>query len=104
MLRKIEFMTAPTVECEPIMELTDVDHMLICAKVKNGQSIFLGDSGGPIINADDGTVIGVTDTIYLITDERITDPQQKCLVQGFSNIRYHFKWISQVTGLTFPEC
>lgn len=103
-LRQIEFVTASTAECAPIMQLWDTDHKLICAKVVNGQSIYHGDSGGPMINADDGTVIGVTVMIYYRLDKSIIDPQEKCLVQAFSNVRHHFEWISQITGMALPEC
>lgn len=102
-LRQIKFVTAPTRECEPDMTTEDMNQV-ICAEVTNGQSIYLGDSGGPIMNADDGTVIGVTDMVVEVPNDTITDPQKRCLAQIFANVRYHFKWISQITGMTLPEC
>lgn len=102
-MRQIKFVTAPTRECEADMTTDDMNQ-LICAEVTNGQSIYLGDSGGPIINEDDGTVIGVSDMVVEVPNDSITDPQQRCLAQIFANVRYHFKWISQITGMTLPEC
>lgn len=59
-------------------------------------------AGGPLIHANDGTLIGVMN--FVDEDHSFNTPQLRCQVQAFANIRYHFKWISQVTGLQLPKC
>lgn len=59
-------------------------------------------TGGPLIKADDGTVIGITN--FFAENKNEEDPQKRYGIQGFANLRYHFKWISHVTGLELPKC
>lgn len=60
--------------------------------------------GGPLIHSDDGTLIGVVNFVNENDDEKETNVHVKCDVQVYANIRYHFKWISQITGLDLPKC
>lgn len=59
-------------------------------------------AGGPLIQATDGTIIGITSLI--ISSIAGSTPSKQFEIQCFSNIRYHFKWISMITGLKLPQC
>lgn len=61
-------------------------------------------TGGPLIHTDDGTLIGVMNFVDEHHDSEETDVEELCSVQVYANIRYHYKWISQITGMNLPQC
>lgn len=61
-------------------------------------------TGGPLLHANDGKLIGVMSFVHERDDDDIAAPQEKCLAQGYTNVRYHFEWISSITGLELPKC
>lgn len=46
-------------------------------------------------------LIGVTSFIQLLKVDGQSTP---ILNQAFTRIHYHFKWISEITGLDLPNC
>lgn len=75
---------------------------LICAQVVDSQSAYSGDSGGPMIREEDGTLIGTL--AFVIEDDEIYDFDNHIHYQVSTNIRYYFDWIADVTGLDMPKC
>lgn len=61
-------------------------------------------AGGPLLHTADGTLIGIMSFVNELSETDITIPQEKCIAQGYTNIRYHFEWISKITGLELPKC
>lgn len=71
---------------------------LICASPSNGQSVYFGDSGGPLIRQHDGELIGIMSFVQM------DDTYEKVELQVFTNILYYFDWIAQVTQIALPQC
>lgn len=75
----------------------------ICATVIDGQSTHYGDSGGPVLDEQSGTLIGVVN--FHNNDETVVfDPHGSINLQVSANIRAHFEWIKGITGLDLPKC
>lgn len=66
------------------------------------QNGFFVVVGGPILQNNDGTLIGVMG--FVNENVKESEPMKRIELQVFANIRYHFKWISSITGLELPQC
>lgn len=71
---------------------------ILCARPWNGQSVYFGDSGGPLLRERDGKLIGTMSFVQM--DETYESVE----LQVFTNIFFYFDWIAQVTQLDMPEC
>lgn len=92
-----------TISCASSCIGDDLDHnTLICAQVVDSQSAYSGDSGGPLIREEDGTLIGVLS--FVVENDGIYDFDNHIHYQVSTNIRYYFDWIAEVTGLEMPKC
>lgn len=69
---------------------------LICAWSPNNSSIYRGDSGGPLIKANDGTLLAISN----FGNQKNSD---KNIPQAFTFLQCHFDWISKMTGLPLPK-
>lgn len=101
---------------------------LICAYSLKGNSICLGDSGttklqhipkktchlkninfamfwlvlgGPLLREYDEALLGITSYVKELVHQTT---KEISYFQVFSNIYYHYEWISNVTGLQLPTC
>lgn len=54
-----------------------------------------------MVQQNDGTLLGVID---FLSEVRGKCKDSRIELQVFANIRYHFKWIAEVTGLEVPRC
>lgn len=57
--------------------------------------VFLG---GPAIQSDDGTLLGVVAVALLNGDP------PNVIAHASTNVRFYFDWISEITGLDLPKC
>lgn len=81
--------------CKEIYPFID-ENKVFCAEGPNGQSICKGDSGGPLVHATQRTLFGITSFHYI----------QGCQLapQGFTNVFSYMPFITQITGIQFPNC
>lgn len=55
-----------------------------------------GDSGGPLINAHDGNLIGLTNFGH-------KDSIENRLPQAFTNVSVYQSWIDEITGINLTD-
>lgn len=97
-LRHASFMTMSPEDCAATIRGAKNMRSILCARPSNGQSVYFGDSGGPLLRERDGELIGTMSFVQM--DETYESVQ----LQVFTNIFYYFDWISQATQLDMPEC
>lgn len=49
-----------------------------------------------------GNLIGVVNFHH--NNRAIGDPHRRIDLQAYANIRAHFDWISEITGMVLPKC
>lgn len=89
-LQYTELKTIPNSMCVKFYPFLENLRGVLCVWSPNHSSIYLGDSGGPIVLKEDRKLIGVSS---FGLEEYI----DKAIPQGVIFLPYHFKWISKVT-------
>lgn len=64
--------------------------------------LLVPTSGGPMIRLEDKALIGLTS--YAKIREPIKKTEYPIEVQVFTSIFYYMDWISEITGITLPDC
>lgn len=87
-------MTISITESEMILPKLNELHgsRVMCVKNNNERSITVGDSGGPVIRKDDGTLIAISSFI-------IENGFDRNLPQGFTVVMPYLEWINQIVKL-----
>lgn len=97
-MRHAQFTTMAPDQCISKLSSSHKMNTIICANSSNGQSVFFGDSGGPLIRESDGLLIGLMSFVQMDSSYSSIE------LQVFTNIFYYFDWISQVTTIKLPQC
>lgn len=90
----------PNSQCESALRKHPDPSSVICAHAIRRKNIYAGDSGGPLIRQKDGFLIGVTSHASIIELSNYTLVE----FQLFTKISSFYQWISNITGLSLPNC
>lgn len=90
----------PNSKCESALSQHPDPSSVICAHAIRRRNIYAGDSGGPLIREKDGSLIGVTSHASIIRLPNYTLVE----FQLFTKVASFYQWISNITGLSLPNC
>lgn len=100
-LRHVYLTTIPSIVCENRLNRRHNEtYSVICVDPNDGASVAPGDSGGPLIQRFDQSLIGITS----FADDEVQEFPPRITIQVFTQIHSYFDWIQRVTGLEMPMC
>lgn len=85
-------------KCVDLMVLLDLDYI---AGALHVYSFYLG---GPLVRERDGTLIGVVHGMDNDDNQTKIDRKMHITLTKYTRIDHYFNWISNVTGISLPEC